>query len=827
MRSSKLITSGSLVTFTLRLRRLLMDLVSFPSCLQHQVLVREAKILLSVFKWRLRTVVPVFVAVLSFMSPPVAAQSDLGTLFGPETFVRSKGQPVTVAREFSTVGFRGPFVLHLRNGDEGGKNRVSTAEVWLNGQQLFGPSDFSQNVSGYDLEVGLTESSHLQVWMASAPGSELTMWIEGEPTVVLDEASRVTATLTPVGGTITTTGTDGAFFTLEVPAGALSGPVDVSLTPVFSIPGMPLNEGVLAAAQFSPDGLQLAIPATLTIALPGLEVPPKAVGFLFQEGAAALELLPAQISDTAASFQLTHFSEGGLMNLLDEDLEAAAIITQGIIIYTRVLAALRNASSCSQSAGLANEVGNFLFTTGDILADNPRFTFGPINCTGPDPTQPEQCSNFFELSEALRFDLEDAIERLFSVADTACAGDPSQERIAFRCIKTAQDAGSGAFVPNPFLDRALAAAKSCGIHSLDIFPTQMALKLDETGEFEAIAKDIAGTVLPDRQFVFGASPSNIATLEPGGLTAEGSTLELATCVETGVTDLVVGDALAAEEGVFQPRGAFRNDAELSCIDAEVSIDPPRVFLFEGESADLEATATDTNGDPIRIEPDLFFAWEASDETIAAVERTDAQNSSKASVAALQEGTTSVTATLIGNNDPFPTVAEGSAEINVMNLTGTWNLVYTSTDNDCVPPGPIPPPEDVQVNHQLADNIITVQQADFGASLAGFISFRPSPAELPRISLEPATSTESANCSRFFADVCGFLDFGAGCEERVMPISCQESQRAEVSLTGAGRSASGRLGWLVGWTYEFTDNFGVRTSFSDSCEGIDVFEATKQ
>ncbi len=110
---------------------------------------------------------------------PAVGQTDV--LFGPDTFVRGKGKPTTETRSFNLNGFRPPFTLHLRSGGEDGSNRVSSASVWLNGQLLFDPSAFSQQVSGYDVPVDLTDPSTLQVSLASKPGSQLTAWIEGVP----------------------------------------------------------------------------------------------------------------------------------------------------------------------------------------------------------------------------------------------------------------------------------------------------------------------------------------------------------------------------------------------------------------------------------------------------------------------------------------------------------------------------------------------------------------------------------------------------------------------------------------------------------------------
>lgn len=125
--------------------------------------------------------ITLFAALVFWPVPVSEGQSSLTTFWGPETFVRGKGKPVTETKEISVEGFEAPFILHLRNGDEGGNNRVSSAHVWLNGQLLFGPWAFSQQEPGYTVEVELTNPSTLVVQVASKPGSHLTIWIEGTP----------------------------------------------------------------------------------------------------------------------------------------------------------------------------------------------------------------------------------------------------------------------------------------------------------------------------------------------------------------------------------------------------------------------------------------------------------------------------------------------------------------------------------------------------------------------------------------------------------------------------------------------------------------------
>ncbi len=151
---------------------------------------------------------------------PTSGHSEVANVFGPEVFVRDKGEPVVAVSEFSTDGFTGPYVLYLRNGDDNGRHRASSAEIWLNGQLLFDPSSFSQKVGGYDIDVNLVAQSRLEVRMASKPGAHLSIWIEGQPLAPHEK------TIGPAGGVFAFPGG----IELEVPPGAVSQPVNVGLS---------------------------------------------------------------------------------------------------------------------------------------------------------------------------------------------------------------------------------------------------------------------------------------------------------------------------------------------------------------------------------------------------------------------------------------------------------------------------------------------------------------------------------------------------------------------------------------------------------------------
>ena len=200
--------------------------------------------------------------VLSQQNP---ASSCLSKAFGPEVFARGKGAPVTVVHEFSADLFEPPFVLHLLNGDPDGRNRVSSAEVWLNGQLLLSPSAFSQQVSGYELPVSLTNPSRLEVRIASKPGSHLKIWIAGLSSVVSPYEQLV---VTPAGGRFTlTTGP-----VLAIPPGAVRQPTTIGacltsealVIPVVESYGL-LAKQFMGGIELSPPDLQFDVPMTVTV----------------------------------------------------------------------------------------------------------------------------------------------------------------------------------------------------------------------------------------------------------------------------------------------------------------------------------------------------------------------------------------------------------------------------------------------------------------------------------------------------------------------------------------------------------------------------------
>lgn len=136
------------------------------------------------------------------------AQAAEQVLFGPQQYTRTAGPPnqftETIALPPTLVA---PFRLHVQNGDPDGSNRVSSATLTLNGTQVAGPSDFNQQVAGFDRTVSLQASNTLQVRLTSKPASFLILTLFGTiPPPTLTKLEPPSLPITQGGtGTLTAT----------------------------------------------------------------------------------------------------------------------------------------------------------------------------------------------------------------------------------------------------------------------------------------------------------------------------------------------------------------------------------------------------------------------------------------------------------------------------------------------------------------------------------------------------------------------------------------------------------------------------------------------
>ena len=119
---------------------------------------------------------------------PLVAAEDTPTtdttcqtvFWGPRRFTRTTGAPNVYTEAIAVpASVHPPYVLRLVNGEMDGRNRVSSATVKLDGVAVAVPSDFSQQVAGFDRTVALRPQTALEVTLASKPASFLLLSLCG------------------------------------------------------------------------------------------------------------------------------------------------------------------------------------------------------------------------------------------------------------------------------------------------------------------------------------------------------------------------------------------------------------------------------------------------------------------------------------------------------------------------------------------------------------------------------------------------------------------------------------------------------------------------
>jgi hypothetical protein len=90
----------------------------------------------------------------------------------------------------------------------------------------------------------------------------------GKITPQLDEKNLVDAIIPAKGGSITLSMPNGIIYTLDIPDGALPNDQEITMVPITRIDGMLLSGGLIGGVQLEPEGLELLIPASLTIMVP-------------------------------------------------------------------------------------------------------------------------------------------------------------------------------------------------------------------------------------------------------------------------------------------------------------------------------------------------------------------------------------------------------------------------------------------------------------------------------------------------------------------------------------------------------------------------------
>lgn len=259
------------------------------------------------------------VAALSIVADETPPAIAFRCADAPCTDAPYQAAAVTVALELTDVG---SGVFGARYTVDG-----STPSI-TNGLVYAAPIELSETatvkVVAYD-RVGNASSVATQRVEIAAPATATAL------TPTLEEAAAVTAFVTAQeGGSLSATGSDGTRYILSIPGSALFEDVEVTMTPIAAIGGLPLSGGLAAGVDLKPEGLRFAKPARL-IMLPAR--PPSALGtaaFVYDGEGTGFRLHPYTrlISpgdgSTRIVLALNHFTGAGAGGASPDDLAALA-----------------------------------------------------------------------------------------------------------------------------------------------------------------------------------------------------------------------------------------------------------------------------------------------------------------------------------------------------------------------------------------------------------------------------------------------------------------------------------------------------------------------
>src|SRR5262249_20393204 len=97
--------------------------------------------------------------------------------FGPKQHIRDAGPPDTFNETFQYDG-TSPCQIVVVNGKADGTQRISSASISLNGQQIVGPKDFNQQIGEIVKAVVEAGKNQLSTTLRSKPGRFLTVSVE-------------------------------------------------------------------------------------------------------------------------------------------------------------------------------------------------------------------------------------------------------------------------------------------------------------------------------------------------------------------------------------------------------------------------------------------------------------------------------------------------------------------------------------------------------------------------------------------------------------------------------------------------------------------------
>jgi len=127
-----------------------------------------------------------------------------------------------------------------------------------------------------------------------------------------DPGRAVSADLDIIGGSVTATGADGTVFTLQLPPDALPAPETVTLVPVSRLDHFPFSEGLVAGVEIEPEGLDLMVPATLTIRPNSSPPVDRTLPYSYGRGGEDFILYPRDVDTSSLRLPLVRFAGYGV-----------------------------------------------------------------------------------------------------------------------------------------------------------------------------------------------------------------------------------------------------------------------------------------------------------------------------------------------------------------------------------------------------------------------------------------------------------------------------------------------------------------------------------
>ncbi len=530
----------------------------------------------------------------------------------------------------------------------------------------------------------------------------------------------------PDGGTITATGSNGFVYKLTIPASSVLKPTRIALYPVAAIKNLPQGGTINGGVNFSPDGLELLIPATLTIQLPASVDPRKAVPIAYSGNADNLHLDLGTVTGQTITMRVYHFSGTALGNRIITDLLLPnPLLTNTTTDFQRRMAAAFWNSEQQNTSPLADY--NLILRNWYDLVVRPKLTTGGAPGSSlRDISRAE--IEYHAWLDAILYAQRTLGDPAYNVQPQNSESEPLAVAVIKRwyqffndaCVSNKNNPVDGSWtgdVPqDPALDASLAidggsladewhiARAPNGLDTETLLNNLCVKVVIESKSYDGNAPGDFGTVKVKAGFTIdGGTPRHDAPIRvkisgngtvgtPLGTIINGATFSSEVIWPQGVNPLKI-DILAT---LFEDNGAggnaLRNLAVFDRITKSPAqglvINPNPVSVSVGQT--VTVTASRLDGGP--LDPNLL-SWAISPPTVATI----ASNGATATVTGKASGIAGVAVVLGGTN----LSATADVLVSPTVLAGTY-VGQATIDGDGTTPIP------VQIDVTEAGNQVTIQ-----------------------------------------------------------------------------------------------------------------------